>query len=141
MGKYDHLISYVPRPDKPGEDVSRDSLRKIAWMEDSFMPGAMYHEIMWYCAPREPGPPTHTHDFDEIIGFVGGDPEAPKELNAVVRFFLGDEWYTFTKSVLIYVPAGMEHSPISIESVEKPFIHFSGGAATGSYGKKETEEK
>ena len=138
MGKHDDLISYIPKPDRPGENVSWDSIRKIVWMDNSFMPGAMYFEIMWYCGPRDPGPPPHTHDFDEIIGFVGGDPSSPKDLNAVVKFKLDDEWYTFTQSVLIFIPAGMEHSPMHIVSVEKPFIHFSGGAAAGSYVKKET---
>ena len=133
MGKYDHLISYVPRPDKPDEDLRWEVMRKIAWTEDSFMPGAPYFEIMWFCGPRAARPATHTHTFDEILGFIGGDPEHPAELNAVVKFLIGDEWYTFTKSVLIYIPAGLEHSPIIVESAEKPFIHFSGGMASGGY--------
>jgi len=133
VGKYDHLISYTPRPERPDEIVNREIMRKIAWLEDSFMPGAPYFEIMWFCNPREPRPPTHTHTFDEILGFIGSDPENPAELNATVKFLIGDEWYTFTKSVLIYIPAGLEHSPIVIESVNKPIIHFSGGSAPGSY--------
>ena len=138
MGKYDHLISYTPKPDMPDENYNWDSKRKIVWTDDSFMPGAMYFEIMWYCAPRGPGPQPHTHDFDEIIGFIGGDPENPKELGAVVKFQIADEEYTFTQSVMIFVPAGLEHSPITVESVDRPFIHYSGGPAKGSYAKKET---
>lgn len=139
MGKYDHLISFVPRPDRPNEKADWNATRKIAWMEESFMPGAMYFEIMWYCSPREPAPPPHTHDFDEIIGFVGGNPEDPKELGAVVKFNIGGEMYTFTQSVLITVPAGLEHSPIIVESVERPFLHFSGGPAKGSYTQNKSE--
>ncbi|MCL1829260.1 MAG: hypothetical protein FWG32_07170 [Oscillospiraceae bacterium] len=127
MGKHDHLISYVPRPDRPDEKVDPNVMRKIAWMEDSFMKGAPYFEIMWFCSPREPRPPTHTHTFDEYIGFIGGDPDHPEDLNATVKFLLEDEWYTFTKSVVFFIPAGMPHSPIIIEEVKKPFIHFSGG--------------
>ena len=127
MGKYDHLISFVPRPERPGEVVNRDIMRKIAWTEDSFMPGAPYFEIMWFVGPREPRPPSHTHTFDEIVGFIGGDPEDPEDLGGTVKFKIGDEWYTFTKSVLIYVPAGIVHSPIVIEEVRRPLIHFSGG--------------
>ena len=136
MGKYDHLISYSPRPERPGEVVNKDILRKIAWTEESIIPGAPYFEIMWFCSEREPGPATHTHDFDEIVGFVGGDPENPEELNATVKFFLGDEWYTFTKSVIIFIPAGMDHSPMEFSSIKRPFIHFSGGSA-GKYIKSE----
>ena len=138
MGKYDHLISYVPRPARPGEIVDLETKKKIVWTDESFMPGAPYFEIMWFCGVREPGPATHVHDFDEIIGFVGGDPEHPEELNATVKFLIGDEWYTFTKSVMLFLPAGLEHSPMKIESVEKPFIHYSGGSAPGGYTKSES---
>ena len=39
MGKYDHLISFLPRPDRPDEVVNPDILRKIAWTEDSVSGG------------------------------------------------------------------------------------------------------
>ena len=133
MGKHDHLISYVPKPDNPNEAASLGSKRKIAWMERSFMPGAPYFEIMWYFKTTEPGPQPHTHDFDEVFGFIGGDPDNPTELNGIVKFKIEDEWYTFTKSVLLYVPAGMLHSPIQFVAVEKPIIHFSGGQANTGY--------
>ena len=127
MGKYDQYISYVPKPDKPGDIINTAIQRKIAWTEDSFIPGAPYFEIMWFCGPREPRPATHTHTFYEILGFIGGDPENVTDLGATVKFLFGDEWYTFTKSVLVYVPAGIPHSPMIIEDVKRPFIHFSGG--------------
>jgi len=127
MGQHDHLISYLPRPNRPDEVTNPDIMRKIAWMEESYSHGAPYFEIMWFCAPREPRPPAHTHSFDEHLGFIGGDPEHPEELYATVKFKIEDEWYTFTKSVILFVPAGMMHSPIIIEEVKRPFIHFSGG--------------
>jgi len=139
MGKYDNLISFVGKPDDVHPDFSWDGIGRIVWMDPGAMPGTTYFEMMWFYAPREPGPPTHTHDFDEIIGFVGGDPENPKELGATVHFRLGDESYTFTKSVIIFIPAGMEHSPIHVEKVEKPFIHFSGGPAKSAYDKADAE--
>ena len=139
MGKYDHLISYVPKPDKPGDIINTAIQRKIAWMEESFVPGAPYFEIMWFCAQREPRPQTHTHTFYELIGFIGGDPDNVEDLGATVKFLLGDEWYTFTKSVLLYIPAGLPHSPIIVEEVKRPFIHFSGGPNV-VYEREATEE-
>ena len=127
MGKYDHLISFTPRPSHGGANDDPSISRRIAWTEESVIPGAPYFEIMWFCAPTDPGPPTHTHTFDEIIGFIGGDPDNPADIGATVKFLLGDEWYTFTKSALIYVPKGLPHSPMIFEDVKRPFIHFSGG--------------
>jgi len=127
MGKYDHLISYSPRPLSPGMEAKPDIARRIVWTEESVIPGAPYFEIMWFLAPTEPAPPTHTHTFDEIIGFLGGDPNDPSNLNGTVRFLIGDEWYTFTKSVMIYIPEGLQHSPMIFDEIKKPIIHFSGG--------------
>ena len=138
MGKYDHFISRVPRPERPDEIVDLSVLRKIAWMEESLIHGAPYFEIMWFMSPTGPRPEAHTHTFDEHLGFIGGDPEHPEELNATVKFMIEDEWYIFTKSSLLYIPAGIKHSPFIIEDVKKPLIHFSAGpnvsynrAATG----------
>ena len=133
MGKYDHLIADAPRPLTPGRIVRPDITREIVYMEDSIFPGAPYFAICWYMAPREPSPPTHTHTFDEVIGFVSGDPENLTDLGGTVRFMMGDEWYTFTRSVVIHVPAGMPHSPIIVDEVRRPIIHFSGGPPNASY--------
>ena len=37
MGKYDYLISYAPRPERPDEIVRWDIIRKIAWTEGSYL--------------------------------------------------------------------------------------------------------
>jgi len=139
MGKHDNLISFVGKPDDAHKDMNWTGINRIAWMDDSLIPGSLYFEIMWFTTPREPGPPPHTHDFDEIIGFIGGDPDNPGDLGGEARFMLEGEWYTFTRSGLIFIPAGMEHSPMHIVSVDRPFIHFSGGPSKGTYDKKFTE--
>ena len=139
MGKYDHLISYVPKPIKPGDFPNTDIQRRIAWMDESLISGAPYFEIMWFTAPREARPPTHTHEFDEFLGFIGGDPDNLTDLGATVKFLFDDEWYTFTKSVLVYVPKGIPHSPMVIEDVKRPFIHFSGGPNV-VYSRESTEK-
>ena len=44
-----------------------------------------------------------------------------------LTFEIGDEVVTVTKSCLVFVPAGLEHSPILVPKLERPIIHFSGG--------------
>jgi hypothetical protein len=97
-------------------------------MEDcETFPGFPYFSITWYTTLREASPAAHTHDFDEIIGFVGADPEDPTDLGGTIRFMIGDEWYTFTQSVVIYIPAGLPHAPITVDEIRRPIIHFTGG--------------
>lgn len=104
IGKYDHLITFDPRPERPGKETDPSIMKKILWMDASLMHGAPYFVIMWFVKPREPAPPTHTHNFDEYIGFIGTDPNNAGDLGATVKFLIEDEWSVITKSaVLQYV--------------------------------------
>ena len=127
MGKYDHLVFYEPRPNIPGKETDPSIMKKIAFLDSSVMKGAPYFDIMWFVKPREPNPPEHTHDFDEFIGFIGSDPYDASDLGATVNFKIEDEWLVIKKSALIYIPAGLKHSPFVIEDMKRPILHFSGG--------------
>ena len=93
-------------------------------------------ESVWFHTSNDTGPETHAHDFDEVIGFIGSDPENPEDLGAEVRFFLGGEEATITRNCIIYVPRGTAHSPLLVPRLNSPIIHFSGGNR-GSYERKE----
>lgn len=110
-------------------------LTRLLWIDDKKLSGAPYLESVWFHTVNDTGPETHTHDFDEIIGFFGGDAEHPEELNAELSFQIGDETLTFTRSCLLYLPRGVPHSPILVPELERSLIHFSGGNG-GSYIKE-----
>jgi len=124
---YEKLVSYKVRPVMPGKETPETIMKKIVWIDDSYIKGAPYFEIMFFINPREPLPPTHVHDFDELLGFVGSDPDDPENLGGTVRLMIEDEWIELNKSSVIYVPAGLRHSPFVIEKMSRPIIHFSGG--------------
>lgn len=113
-------------------------LTRLLWIDDKKLNGAPYLESVWFHTVNDTGPETHTHDFDEIIGFFGGDAEHPEELNAELSFQIGNETATFTKSCLLYIPRGIPHSPILVPKLERSIIHFSGGNG-GDYIKKITK--
>jgi len=127
MGLLEKYVSFTSRPPMPGRETPPEIMRKIVWMDDSVIPGSPYFEIVWFMDKREGKPETHTHDFDEIVGFVGSDPEDPANLNGTINFLLDGEMITLTRSAIIYIPAGMPHCPFSIDEISKPIIHFSGG--------------
>jgi hypothetical protein len=108
---------------------------RILWLEDEIIKGAFSVICSWYWkATEEEGSPSHTHDFDEIVGFLGGDPQNPHDLGGEVEFWLEDEKYLLTKSCLIYAPAGLRHCPLRVTKVERPFM-FLAISLTGKYGK------
>lgn len=109
---------------------------RILWLEDEILEGASSVILSWYWKPTEQeGSPSHVHSFDEIIGFIGNDPQNPQDLGGEVEFWLGDEEYILTKSCLIFAPAGMRHCPLRVRKVERPFL-FLAFSSTTKYEKE-----
>jgi hypothetical protein len=112
-----------------------DRATRIAWLNDEIIEGAFHINISWYWkATEEVGSPAHTHDFDEILGFIGSDPDNPGDLCGEVEFWLEDEQYFLTRSCLIFAPAGMKHCPLRVTRVERPILFIATGLS-GSYYK------
>jgi hypothetical protein len=108
---------------------------RILWLEDFIIKGAPSIISSWYWkATDEEGTPSHTHDFDEVIGFYGSDTQNPNDLCGEVEFWLEDEKYTLTKSCLIFCPAGIRHCPLRVVRVDKP-IFFLAISLTSKYVK------
>jgi hypothetical protein len=64
----------------------------------------------------------HTHDFDQIIFFLGGDPGNVADFGAEVEMHLGEdqEKYIINYTSCVYIPAGLMHCPLNIKSVTRP---------------------
>ena len=77
----------------------------------------------------------HTHDFQEVLCFVGGNPLDITDFDAVVEYTMGDEKHIITKPACVTMPAGLVHCPISIKNVsaEKPII-FMAISMASEYG-------
>jgi hypothetical protein len=109
---------------------------RILWLEDEIIEGAFSVICSWYWkATEEEGTPSHTHDFDEVIGFFGSDPQNPHDLGGEVEFWLEDEKYILTKSCLIFAPRGLRHCPLRVMKVDRP-IFFLAISTTSKYVKE-----
>jgi len=67
----------------------------------------------------------HTHKFDEFIIFLGAEPpDFCKSFDAEVDFWMGEEMekHTITTTTIIYVPAGLVHSPLNFRVIRKPIL-------------------
>jgi quercetin dioxygenase-like cupin family protein len=111
--------------------------RRILWMEDEIVPESFSVICSWYfkAMTEEEAVPSHVHDYDEVIGFFGGNPEDPYELGGEVEFWMEDEKYLLNKSCLIYIPAGVRHCPLRVTEVDKP-LFFLAVSLTSKYVKK-----
>ena len=108
----------------------------ILWLEDEIMEGAFSVICSWYWkATEKEGTPSHVHDFDEVIGFFGSDPQNPHDLGGEIEFWIEDEKYILTKSCLIFAPKGLRHCPLRVTRVDRP-IFFLAVSTTSKYVKE-----
>lgn len=84
----------------------------------------------------------HSHDFVEMLFFIGGDPADVRELGAEVEITLGEEKekHVITTAGVVSIPAGLVHCPIEVKNVTKPIV-FLEVSLTREYGKPEMKDK
>ncbi len=68
--------------------------------------------------------PCHTHNFQEFVGWLSGNPDDPDEFDAEVVFYFGAEMekHVFTRPTIVTLPPGLPHCPLEITRVGKPII-------------------
>ncbi|MFC1839590.1 cupin domain-containing protein [Thermodesulfobacteriota bacterium] len=134
-----YYVERYERPDGTIPEAPEGFIKFLVYLNGERLKGAPYAEAIWFCTTNDTGPAPHSHnDFDEFIGFIGSDPERPEELNGEISFYVEGEKISLTKSCLVYIPRGVEHSPILVPKLEKPILHFSGG--NGSHYAREGDE-
>lgn len=126
----------LPEAQQKRADIYAQRATRVLWLEDFVIKGAPSVICSWYWkATEEAGTPAHTHDFDEVIGFIGSDPDNPKDLGGVVELWLEDEQYILTESCLVYCPKGMKHCPLRVVEVKRPIMFLAFSVST-EYSKK-----
>lgn len=74
----------------------------------------------------EPGlmsDPPHKHEYDEMLFFIAGDPQHAPELGGEVEIALGEDWekQVINTSAVVCLPRGVQHCPINVKKVDRPF--------------------
>ena len=63
---------------------------RILWMDNKVVDGAFQMNCSWYLRPpvtKMPEGHAHTHDSDEMIGFLGSNPKDPYDLGGEIEFW------------------------------------------------------
>ena len=130
----------------PPDEVNRimaagaSRMTRLLYMDSEIVPGSSYMDFVLYHEASESGPGQHVHDFDEVIGFLGCDPQNPRDLGGEMELWLDDEKYLIHNTCLVFIPAGLKHCPMIARKVDRPFFHFTCGNQK-MYGKTPTAEK
>ena len=100
----------------------------LAYLDGEVIKGGFYTETVWFTeGSEEIAVHPHTHDYDEVLGFYGGDPDNPEDLGGEVENWIDGERYVITRSCLLFVPKGTKHGPLIIRRVDRPIFHFATG--------------
>jgi hypothetical protein len=77
----------------------------------------------------------HSHDFHELLCFIGGNPENIDDLGAEISICLGDELeeHVITSAAVISIPPGLKHGFLKVKRITKPFV-FLEVSSTKEYG-------
>jgi hypothetical protein len=132
--------------DVPGGDCRTE---RVLGVDDDTVPGAFFSEYLWHFPDLmggsgqtgRPGPVSHTHSFEEVIGFVGTNSDDLSDLGGEIELWLEDERFLLTRSFLVHIPAGMRHCPYRINRMERPILQYVLGSAPkydGAEANKET---
>ena len=131
-GKYAHLIVQENRePADMGtpefRELYKQFAKRIIWMDSDVCPGAFQMNTAWYfdVPPRDPIYTEHVHDYSELIGFYGSNPDDPYDLGGVIEFTIDGENHRLTRSTMMFLPGGVSHNPVRILEVNRPIFHFS----------------
>ena len=118
--------------------VGKNKGGRVLYLDSDVAPGAFYMECVWVLprlagatvpGGRSAGTETHAHDYDEVIAFIGTDLNDPYDLGAEVELWLGDEKHIITRTSLVFIPAGLNHCPLTFLRVDRPVFHYTTGPA------------
>jgi hypothetical protein len=83
--------------------------------------------------------PPHKHDCDELLFFIPGDPSIAPALGGEMEVALGEGWekQVINTAAVICVPKGVQHCPVYVKRVDKPF-YFGHCLLQSKYGSSAT---
>lgn len=66
----------------------------------------------------------HAHDFQQFLGFIGGNPMNLHEFGAEIELSLGEEGekHIIDKTTIVSIPPGLIHCPLNFKTVDKPIV-------------------
>ena len=131
-----------PESDCRDEDEFLKILPKISvpvsYLDNNMINGGFYAECMWYCEASDVQVEPHTHDFNEILGFFGSNPNDFHDLCEEIELWLDDEKHILTRSCMVFIPKGLRHCPMILRRIDRPVFHISAGPSD-IYDKEENQ--
>lgn len=134
MGKYDNLFitemndvsdDMVNEGEAAGEPLPSNLSLPYGIMRQLDVPAStVFGAYSWISPVGEDVLWVHEHvheDFDEILVWMGNDPEKPEDLGARLYMTINGERHLVSTTGAVYIPKGTYHCPLGFEKVSRPF--------------------
>jgi hypothetical protein len=123
--KYAKYILQQSEATKYKKMADGPSLDSILMMNGENVPGSFHVHCAWVHPGPNPGVyEAHVHPHDEILGFIGTNPDDNSDLGAEATLWIGDEKYVMTKNFMAFLPKDLVHCPLTVLNVKWPILHF-----------------
>ena len=82
--------------------------------------------IGYHCIsePLDMPTPPHSHDCQQLLCFIGGNPLNLADFGAEIELCLGEEQekHSINSTSIVSIPEGLKHCPLNFKKVSKPII-------------------
>jgi len=126
QGSYDRYMVRKPVYEQYPVAVKNRQV-PMTLMSSAQVPEAKVHgRLGWITGLPDPNPHVfeHTHNCDELIYFIGGDPQEPQVLGGEIEFYLGGQKILFNTNTCILIPKGVKHGPLIWREYTKPHLQL-----------------
>lgn len=122
----EQLARYEEIQKKTGLKSGPGHADHLTWMYGKDLEGLNVNVAWGFCSSPgiwQRGVSAHVHPADEVLIFLGADPDNLDYLGAEIEIDLGKEQERrlFDKPSAVVCPAGLPHAPIVTRWVDKPF--------------------
>jgi hypothetical protein len=100
---------------------------QVLYLDSAMMEGAMFFSCCWYWPGYDNDPgggEAHVHEYDEIFGMVGTNPDDVHDLGGELEYWIENEKFIIKKSFIAHIPRGTKHSPVILRNVRRPIFRF-----------------
>jgi hypothetical protein len=114
---------------RAGEMPGPGNTDHLTWMCGSDLEGIDANIFWGFCSQPgiwRRGAGAHVHPVDEVLVYLGMDPDNPDRLGAEIEIDLGKEHerHIIDRPAAVVCPAGMPHLPLVTRWVDRPFAFF-----------------
>jgi hypothetical protein len=108
--------------------------RPLQLMSSIQVPEAKYNiEFSWVTdiSASDPNIVLHTHEYNEVLLFIGEDCRDPENLFAEIELMMGNERLVIDSTGAVFIPSGVPHGQPALKKITKPHVEISLGIGIG----------